>query len=90
MRKYDYKKAKKIIEDYKNKGLKEAFLGMQEDWSLTAETIWKNGKYYVNLDKKNLEICGINGSLWATPILVLEFKDGTYKKLLCYKEEQET
>ena len=48
---------------------------MHEDWFWTAETIWKNGKYAVNLATVS-KIAGISGSSWATPVIKLEYNDG--------------
>jgi hypothetical protein len=74
MKVYNYKKAKEIIERYKDKDLKYASLGMKEDWGWTAETIWSNNKYLVKL-KKDTQIAGIKSSYWATPVLELDFGD---------------
>ena len=48
MKKYDFKKAHDFIEAEKEV-LAEATLGMHEDWFWTAETVWENGEYVVNL-----------------------------------------
>lgn len=86
MRHYDYKKARDIIKENKDK-LKEASLGMSEDWFWTAETIWENGKYIRRLTK-NTEISGIDGSRWATPTLELWYKDGSSEMIPCYTGEK--
>ena len=44
MKKYNFKKAKELIEKYKDT-LESASLGMHEDWFWTAETIYENGEY---------------------------------------------
>lgn len=44
MKNYDFDKAKKLIEENKN-NLREASLGMHEDWFWTAEAIWEDGEY---------------------------------------------
>lgn len=79
MKKYDFKKAKALIKKHKDT-LKEAALGMHEDWFWTAETIWTNGKYTRKLPDS---IAGITGSNWATPTLELVFQDGTRKMVEC-------
>ena len=81
--KYDYKKAKLFIEQNKE-NIKEAYLGMHEDWWWTAQTIFEDGEYKVNLDDKDLKIGGIDGSYWATPVLAVEYKDGTTKTYHCH------
>lgn len=85
MKHYDYNKAKSIIKENKSKGLVEASLGMKEDWFWTGETIWENDEYVIVL-KKNTKIAGIDGSIWATPVLKLFYADGTTIILNCYKE----
>lgn len=79
MKKYDFKKVKKIISDNKKK-LESASLGMHEDWFYTAETVWESGEYAKDLDNKT-RIGGIDGSYWATPTLQLCFKDGSDKMI---------
>ena len=87
--KYDYKKAKLFIENNKN-NIKAAALGMLEDWFSTAEIIFKDDKFIVDLDDENLKIAGINGNFWATPILAVNYKDGTGKLYCCCNDgEQE-
>lgn len=44
MKKYNFKKAKELIEKYRDT-LVSATLGMHEDWFWTAETIFENGEY---------------------------------------------
>ena len=85
MKKYDFTKARDFIEAEKE-FLAEASLGMHEDWFWTAETIWKNGKYAVNLATV-AKIAGIFGSSWATPVIKLEYNDGKERFLECYKGE---
>lgn len=85
MKKYDFAKAHDFIEAEKEV-LTEASLGMHEDWFYTGETIWKNGKYAVNLATV-AEIAGICGSYWATPVIKLKYNDGKERFLECYKGE---
>ena len=74
MRVYNFKKAKEVIENYKDMGLKFASLGMKEDWSWTAEIVWANGKFTQILNEQT-KIGGITKSHWATPVLELDFDD---------------
>lgn len=83
MKNYDYAKAKRFIEAHKSE-IKCASMGMDEDWFWTAETVFEDGEYRQNLDDTELELGGINGSSWATPILEVEYKDGTIEKYNCY------
>lgn len=48
MKYYDYDKAKQLIEENKE-NLSSASLGMHEDWSWTADTIWSGGEYQKEL-----------------------------------------
>jgi len=84
MKTYDFKQAKNLIKLAKKDGLIEASLGMAEDWFWTADTVWKDGKYVKKLNEETL-IGGIKRSNWATPVLGLEFKNGTIMKLNCFK-----
>lgn len=86
--KYDFKKAKLFIEQNKE-NIKEASLGMHEDWFWTAETIFEDGEYKVNLDDKDLTIGGISGSYWATPVMQVEYKDGTIKTYYCHDDGEQ-
>lgn len=77
MRMYDYKKAKRLIEENAS-DIVSASLGMHEDWFWTAETIWENGTFtesFLSLKKGDL-FGGIAGSVWATPALSLECANG--------------
>lgn len=84
-KKYDFKKAKEIILERKER-IDYASLGMQEDWFWTTETVFKNGEFQINLDTVKT-IAGISGSSWATPILSIEYKDGSSEIFDCYIED---
>lgn len=84
MKKYDYKKAYNYIESHKEE-ISEVSLGIHEDWFWTAEAVWKNGKYEVDLLSTNLKIAGIFGSKWATPVMQVEFKDGSEKHSIAFR-----
>ena len=58
MKKYDYKKAYNYIESHKEE-ISKVWLGIHEDWFWTCETVWKNGKYEVDLLSTNLKIASI-------------------------------
>lgn len=89
MSKYDYKLAKEFIMQNKEV-IKEASLGMAEDWFWTAETVYEDGKFLIDLDKNNINTAGINGSHWATPSLMVEFKDGSEVMYACYEGQPQT
>lgn len=88
MKVYDYKKARKIIKE--TDGVKSASLGMYEDWSWTAETVWEDGKFTKKLLSKNMEIAGLNGSQWATPTLELELENGEVRMIECFTGKSES
>lgn len=88
MKKYDYKKAYNYIESHKEE-ISKVWLGIHEDWFWTCETVWKNGKYEVDLLSTNLKIAGIFGSTWATPVMQVEFKDGSEKTFYCFQGESD-
>ena len=83
MAKYDFKSAKRYIQMHSDL-ISSATMGMHEDWFWTAQTIYEDDKFSVNLDEKNLMIAGLIGSVWATPMLEIEFKDGTSVKKDCF------
>lgn len=81
---YDYKKAKQIVND--NQDADSIALGMREDISWTASTIWEREKgFLVDLDDPNLTIAGISGSNWATPVAII-YKGEQKILISCYKE----
>ena len=72
---YDPSTIKRIIEDHKADVI-YAVVGMQEDWSWTAETVFEDGMYTVDLSGERVLLAGIEGSSWATPVIHLHLKDG--------------
>lgn len=89
---YDYKKAQQLIKrafrEFPN--AESIDLGMKEDWSWTAEEIWKKGEgFQVDLNEESLEIAGINCSYWATPTLMVNLGGGLTHSYPCYFEKEE-
>ena len=82
--KYDFKKAKDLIEA-ERENIEKAILGMREDWFWTAKTVFDGGEYMVDLDTVE-EIAGIDGSSWATPTLEIIYKDGYSKTVPCHDD----
>ena len=87
MRYYDYEKAKNLIEENNDK-IVRAFLGIKEDWFWTAEPVWENGKYILDLDDKP-NILGIKGSKWGTPAIRLYYEGGENTIIECYYQDGE-
>ncbi len=88
MREYDFKSAKRYVQMHADL-IQYASLGMDEDWFWTAICIFQDGRFTVNMDDPNLMIAGITGSVWATPVLEVDFKDGTTIKKDCFVGEAE-
>lgn len=88
MKNYDFEKAKRFIDEHKDEIL-NASLGMDEDWFWTAETIFEDGEYTVDLLEDGLVILGIEGSYWATPTLEVNYKDGRSVKYDCFNGESD-
>jgi hypothetical protein len=84
-KKYDYELAKRLIQ-MKSDVLSTAQLGMEEDWFWTAETVYENGQFQIDLTEEP-EIAGISGSGWATPTILLTYKDGRQEFVDCYTGE---
>lgn len=79
----DFKKAREIIENEKEK-IDYVVGGLAEDWGYTSATIFKDGKY-TNEDEDNFESF-YGTSYWATPAIEINYKDGTEKTIECYKK----
>ena len=83
---YDFKSAKRYIQMHSDI-IDSASLGMAEDWGWTAETVYENGRFLVDLDECE-SIAGISGSSWATPTLEIEFKhNDTTEQKPCFVGE---
>ncbi|MDG4509661.1 hypothetical protein ACTGW1_04375 [Streptococcus suis] len=80
--KYDFKKAKTLIEA-ERENIERAFLGIREDWYWTADTVYEDGSFKIDLDTVE-KIAGIPGSSWGTPYLEIEYKDGSSKMVPCH------
>lgn len=83
---YDFDLAKRMIQ-MKSDVLESAQLGMEEDWFWTAETVYNDGVFSKELIQDQTEIGGIGGSNWATPALLLTYKDGREEFVDCYTGE---
>ncbi|GEQ32194.1 hypothetical protein B795N_00760 [Marinilactibacillus psychrotolerans] len=80
---YDFKKAKNFILENKET-IESADLGIREDWSWTAEEVYNDKDGFV-IDLDTVEkIAGIPGSRWATPALLVVYKNGDSKLFDCH------
>lgn len=59
---------------------------MHEDWWWTANTVFEEGEYIIQLNNDTL-IGGIKGSRWATPVLQVTLQDETVKTFSCFEGE---
>lgn len=85
MANYDFKSAKRYIQMHSDL-IETATLGMHEDWVWTADTVYENGRFSIDLDQTE-KIGGLRGSKWATPTLEIEFKDGRELRKDCFLGE---
>jgi len=81
MKQYDFLKVKEFITNNKDV-IESATLGMNEDWFWTAETIYSDEEFKMDITENSC-IAGISGSSWATPTIEIEFKDGKTEKYDC-------
>lgn len=79
----DETKAKKIVRGLLKRGRKieSAELGLDGDWRENSSTIY-DGKKFHGYD-------AWHGSLWATPTLMVFFKDGPSEAYECWKPRKE-
>ena len=85
--------SKKIIQDYieanKDK-LEFVDVGMREDWGWTSGEIWNAEDGYDSRFESDdrIEVAGIHGSCWATPVMKVYFKDGDSDIIECYTDDR--
>jgi hypothetical protein len=92
MKYYSLKEAEKIIRKLKRAGeqIEGAYLGMSGDWSMTSEPVYENGEFIVKGGVHGtIRLAGITGSMWATPTLRVQFKDGKFSEFPCFIDEDE-
>lgn len=66
-------------------------IGMLEDWTWTHATAFFNGHFCdkFNWTADRIEVHGISGSIWATPIMAVLYKDGHQEKVECWTSDGE-
>lgn len=88
--------SKRVITNYVNAHkdeIKDVTVGMEEDWFWTAEIIYDNVNGFYDVldsfeeDSDLIEVAGICGSSWATPVMRVSFLDGTDEVLDCWKDD---
>lgn len=90
MKKYNAKLIRDFVETNKIK-IKTVHLGMKEDWMWTNKLLYDadNGGYQFDLGDGDVKVAGITGSYWATPVMLVHFKDGKVEVLPCYSDDSE-
>ncbi len=83
MKYYDPEFIKHYIDENKER-IKSVDVGMREDWYWTAKTIFADGKYKKKLNQKRIKLGGVDGSYWATPVMLVVFKDGSTSIVECF------
>jgi len=62
-------------------------IGLIEDWFWTAESAYEDSRIILDFDDKDLLIGGIDGSIWATPTMLITYKDGRTEYKDCFVGE---
>jgi hypothetical protein len=83
MKKYSAEILRQVIES-EGGNIDTITLGMREDWGATASVIYRAGKLVTRLGKNVVRNAGISGSIWATPIMKIKYKDGKTELKDCY------
>ena len=86
MKYYDAKRVRELIKA-EGDAIKSITLGMKEDLSWTASVVYRYGRTLVNLDKDTVTAGGTKGSIWATPIMMVEYNDGRTETMDCYIDD---
>lgn len=78
--KADFQKAKKIIQELISNGkdIDEVEMGLDGDWNENSQTIYKDGEFY------QYQMYGV--SVWAEPIILVEYNDGTNECYDCWEK----
>lgn len=78
-KKYNYAGAIELINCQQPK---KASLGISEDLGYTEAVVFEDGKFVVDLTTE-AAIAGIKGSIWGTPVLIMDGKEAD-----CWIEEE--
>lgn len=64
--------------------------GMKEDWHWTCDTVWDIHNGFdddYDWDSDYIEVAGITGSIWATPVMEVYFNDGRTEIVPCFVDD---
>lgn len=76
---FSYEKAKRIVESFGSDNVAKVIAGLDGDFSENSQEIY-NGKEWV--EKRDLDF--YRNSIWATPIILVEFKDKPQEAFECW------
>lgn len=83
MKNYDCSKIKSLVSE----GVDTIELGMCEDWGWTAQTVFKDGEFNIDLSGETVSISGISGSTWASPTAKVTYDEGRTEKVDVWKDD---
>ena len=88
MKHYNTKFIKEYIEEHKEE-IESVSCGMREDWSWTVDMVFAKGKFLEDYNWQSDYICvyGIDGSIWATPVMEVTFKNGGRDIIECFADD---
>ena len=88
MKYYDSHKIFRYVQKNKER-IDRIDAGIMEDWLNTCQRIFAYGKLLIDIPTENnkVEIHGINGSMWGTPVMRVIMLDGSVLVLKCYDEQ---
>ena len=88
MKYYSYDIIKDFFDEHKDE-IKALYIGMAEDWTQTCSKFTSGFDYQIIKKGWHLYVRGIPGSLWATPVMKVVYKNGLEEILPCWFEEGE-
>ena len=77
----DWDRVMSFIEENKEK-IESVYVGLAEDWNCTSGEVWNDENGYIN--EEDTYVFG--SSMWATPSMEVDFKDGANETYECWKQ----
>lgn len=88
MKCYSYDIIKDFFDEHKDE-IKALYIGMAEDWTQTCSRFGFRFNFQIVKKGQHLFVRGIPGSIWATPVMKVVYKNGLEEILPCWFEEGE-
>ena len=88
MKYYSYDIIKDFFDKHKDE-IDALYLGMAEDWTLTCSRFTSDFDYQIIKEGQHLYVRGIPGSVWATPVMKVIYKNGLEEILPCWFDDGE-